>query len=776
MIHHSLFSTEAPHILRATLYTASFDQEPKHPQSYVIQDKPQNLNWQKLSGKKSGEKKIYTDKSFVASVEGSSFVIDHSDHEAIQGSLHQDKDHDILTIDLLSQDRVFGLGAMPGPLKRNNQFFHLMNLDTLFGAQTHTSYSSFPFFLIARENSFVGIFYHTPLALDITVDTKMKHFSRPTIHIHRKMNQQQQPADLFVFHGNLSEILAKQAQLTGKPFMPPIWSLGFHQSRWSYKSQDKVLDIAQKFRHHDLPLDAIHLDIHYMDRYKVFTWDPKKFPQPSKMNDELSQKGVRTVAIVDPGVYVEKGYPVYDEGHAENYFCRTSYDNIFWGKVWPGTTAFPDFNMDKVREWWARRHDKLLQNGVSGIWNDMNDPVLHMGKKYAPLQEDIYHHGIHHSQVRNLYANQEAEAAQRAFELYQPQKRPFILTRSAFSGIQKFAALWTGDNHSSWSQLRENLYMILNLGLSGVPFSGADVGGFGSRRGMLGAVKILRHKELFARWMQLGSLMPFFRAHTTLYSTCQEPWCFGKQVLQISRKHIQRRYLLLPYIYLQFRHAAQTGEPPVRPLFYRNPKLLHQSSEYWQSQFFVGDSLLAAPIMHRHQRKRKVFLPEGEWYEFEHGTLFSGDEIHSLNTPLDYYPLFAKAGAIVPTGPLGPNSEAMHNGPINLEVYPGSELYGQLYLDDGVSLEAEQKEHYFLLEAKGKSKNGQLEIQLKILKKKYIPSIQSLRIRVPHPYKKLSFRGKEVSGKLVDLTDEGRLRKMSQFEIPVSEGKLTISQ
>jgi alpha-glucosidase len=314
------------------------------------------------------------------------------------------------------------------------------------------------------------------------------------------------------------------------------------------------------------------------------------------------------------------------------------------------------------------------------------------------------------------------------------------------------------------------------LGLSGVPFSGADVGGFGSSRGMLGAVKILRRKELFARWMQLGSLMPFFRAHTTLYSTCQEPWCFGQRILQISRKHMRRRYLLLPYIYLQFRHAAQTGEPPVRPLFYHNPKLLHQSSKYWQSQFFVGDDLLAAPVLQRHQRKRKVFLPEGEWYEFEYGTLFSGDEVHSINTPLEYYPLFVKAGTILPTGAIGRNSDDMHNEPINLEIYPGAELFGRLYLDDGLTSQADQEENYFLLEAKGKRKNSQLEIQLKILKKKYLPTVATIRIRVPQPYKKLSFRGKDIPGKPVDLTEEGRFLKMYQFEIPLNDGKVNISR
>ena len=673
-----------------------------------------------------------------------------------------------LFIRMVKGDRLFGFGTAMGKYEIVDTSFKLLTIDTLLSSMADCSYSAFPFFIVKRKEFFIGIYVNSVRPARVTVDSSKENSSGPGATFDF-LGTDPVTVDMFVLTGNLDQILSSYSSITAKPFFPPLWSLGFHQSRWSYKSAARVLELAERFRKEDVPCDAIHLDIHYMNRYRVFTWDPNHFKDPEELHKQLSSLGIHTVAIVDPGIAVSNEYEVYRDGVQKDVFCRTSSGAHYEGKVWAGLSVFPDFSRKEVREWWAEKHAALLKPGVSGIWNDMNDPVLKIGKKYDPLAEDIRHGSLPHTAVRNIYANLEAEATALAFQKHKPGSRHFILTRSAFCGIQKDAALWTGDNITSWEHLRENLFMVLNLGMSGVPFCGADVGGFAGRKGLFGVVKIFKKKELFARWMQLGSLMPFFRAHTALYSYDQEPWSFGKEVLKIARKHIKRRYRLLPYIYNLMRLSTLTGAPLVRPLFYYYPEM-----DAISDQFFLGPSLMAAPVMEEKQTVRKVVLPHGEWYEYETGEKFTGDSEHTFDVSLDYYPLFIKAGTILPTCQAGHNSVSSMASGISFEVYPSHDMEGEVYLDDGVNSKLDEK--FMILRMSGRrGRHGKIYLRLHAEANKFTPDPKSVTIRLPVNYQVGKVRGKKITAKKLDLEYEDRPLVMNTYETQMSNGRFEFS-
>ena len=668
-------------------------------------------------------------------------------------------------------ETIYGFGAGSGRLRQNESSFRLLNIDTLLSSMPGRSYSSFPFFLIQRDRQFTGVFLNASAACDVHVHDGETNPAGPGTEF-RFLEPTPLSIDVFVTAGTPAEILDSYTRLTGRPFLPPVWSLGFHQSRWSYRDSARVANLAERFRREDVPCDAIHLDIHYMDRYRVFTWDRTRFPDPEEMHAKLSELGIRTVAIVDPGVAVAPDYPVYAEGLKRGAFCTRSDGTPYQGRVWPGLTVFPDFAQSAVRDWWAEQHRELLGRGVSGIWNDMNDPVLKMGKRYDPLAEDVHHGQDRHAAVRNRYANYEADATTLGFAKHQPGTRPFVLTRSGTSGIQKYAALWTGDNVSSWESLRENLTTVLSLGISGVPFSGADIGGFAGRRGLLGVFKWRPSAELFVRWMQLGALLPFFRAHTTLYSPDQEPWSFGAQALRICRKHIKRRYRLLPTIYGLFRESSQNGSPVSRPMFFHYPET---PPERVADQFLLGRDLLVAPVLRKGMRRRPVFLPEGDWYEYDSGTRLSagrGGSLVMADAPLDTCPLFVRAGAMLPVCHGAHNATSSLAGEQSIEVYPGPALRGTFYADDGLSLEY-QSERYLQLELSGRQdRNGGLSISLQTRQRRFQPPYKELRFRLPGEFTVMQLRGRTVQAERTELSEDDRSIIVSTFSVPLSAVRL----
>lgn len=440
-----------------------------------------------------------------------------------------------------------------------------------------------------------------------------------------------------------ARVLERYSELTGRMPLPPLWALGYHQSRYSYASEAEVRELAAGFRRRGIPCDAVHLDIHYMDGYRLFTWDPERFPEPRRMARELAEEGFRLVAIVDPGVKEEPGYPVYERGLERDAFCRTPDGDLYGGEVWPGRTVFPDFARPEVRRWWAELHRELLAQGVAGVWNDMNEPAVFDGPGKG-MPEEVLHRGedgaqLPHAAVHNAYALLEAAATRQGMLEARPEERPFILTRAGFAGIQRYAAVWTGDNSSWWEHLQMATPMLLGLSLSGVPFVGTDVGGF------LGDAS----PELYARWVELGAFSPFFRTHTSLGTRRQEPWSFGEEVEAVARRYIRLRYRLLPYLYSLFRRAEQTGLPPMRPLWLHFPE--DPGSHAVWDQFLLGEELLVAPVDRPGARRRPVHLPPGRWRDAWSGRWHRGPADVLVEAPLERLPLFVREGAVLPLGP-----------------------------------------------------------------------------------------------------------------------------
>ena len=657
---------------------------------------------------------------------------------------------------------IFGFGAATGAPDRNGARFRIMTRDTLFFGIEGASYTAIPFFIAKSGSRAIGVLAATTFPLDVAV-------SDGKVSLVAACDTEGTPVDVIVFRGSVAEIVADLSSIVGRSFLPPAWALGFHQSRWSYRTSESVLEIARRFRALDLPADVIHLDIHYMDRYRVFTFSPERFPRPAEMHDELHSLGFRTLAIVDPGVSKAR-YPVYETLRSDDLLLGRRDGEPYEGKVWPGATVFPDFTLERARKAWGRLHEPLIAAGVGGFWNDMNDPVLRIGKAYDPLTEDVHHHGVTHRRARNLYANGMAEATVSGLRSMRPDRRPFVLSRSGFLGIQRHAAVWTGDNHSTWEHLRENLDMVLNLGLCGLPITGADVGGFGRGPGMFGAVKPFRPSvELFVRWMELGALMPFFRVHCTFYAPRQEPWSFGGRALELCRRVLRRRYRLLPLLYRLALEAHSTGLPMVRPLFMHYEVPCGTGA----GQFLLGDGVLAAPILHKGATRRDAWLPEGSWVDWNTGRQIDGGRSITVDAPLGTTPLFVRAGTALFLAEPGRNAEETLRAPLALEVTVpprGGVGGGSLFLDGGDSASGER----FILNVGVESADGRLRVRFEHEADGYTPPQRDLELRAPRAYASATVDGRRRSLEIRELDIEDRSAVMSALRIPLSTRELIL--
>ncbi len=476
----------------------------------------------------------------------------------------------------------------------------------------------------------------------------------------------------------VAELLERFTEKTSRHPLFPRWALGYQQSRWSYYPEERVRRLARDFRDtYRVPCDAIHLDIHYMDGYRVFTWDKRRFPDPAGLIADLHAQGFKVVVIVDPGVKADPRYRVFREGLERGMFCRYPDGRIFIGPVWPGNCAFPDFTDPRVREWWGGLHRELVEAGVDGIWDDMNEPSI-FGEKGstmpAPVRHDLDGTGGDHRRAHNLYGLNMARATAEGLLRLRPDRRPFVITRSGWTGVQRYAAHWTADNHSDWASLRQTLPMVLNLGLSGIAFTGSDIGGFeGFATG-----------ELFTRWLQMSVFFPFCRAHTYIASPDQEPWSWGEPYLSINREFIRLRYGLLPYLYTALWQCTRTGLPIVRPLFlaFQDDSATHTLDD----EFMCGDFLLVAPVLEEGATRRQVYLPPGLWYDFWTDAVFEGPAKFEAEAPLERIPVFVRAGAVIPMGPDMDYVGQRPVDPLTLHLYPpaeGQEVNSFLYEDDG---------------------------------------------------------------------------------------------
>jgi len=579
------------------------------------------------------------------------------------------------------EEHFYGFGERTGLLdklaeRKTNWTTDALDYDSL----TDEMYQAIPFFIALRPNLCYGIFLNSTdwSQFDLGAD-------KPGIW---QMQTRSPELDYYIIYGaQPADILMTYSELTGRMPLPPKWALGYHQCRWSYESETVVNELAQEFRKRQIPCDVIHLDIDYMQGYRVFTWSQKRFPNPQELIANLKANGFKVVTIVDPGVKYEPeaDYVVFDQGMEKDFFVRDANGKLVHGYVWPEKAMFPDFLRPEVRQWWGAHHEVLVNAGVAGIWNDMNEPALDdrpfgdQGNKISfPLDapQGTAHEPTTHAEVHNLYGSNMAQASYEALRQLRPQERSFVLTRSGFAGIQRWSSVWMGDNQSSWEHLELSLPMLCNMGLSGVPFVGCDIGGFAGNA----------TAELFARWMQVGLLYPLMRGHSAMTTARHEPWVFGDRVEQICREYIELRYQLLPYLYSLFWEATMTGAPILRPLLYHYPNDSRTYALY--DQVLLGADLMAAPVYRPGVEYRAVYLPEGVWYDWWTHERHEGPTHILAHAPLERMPLYLRAGAILPMQPVMQYVDQHPITELTLKVAPGDGEF-TLYEDDGYSFEYE---------------------------------------------------------------------------------------
>jgi alpha-glucosidase len=456
--------------------------------------------------------------------------------------------------------------------------------------------------------------------------------------------------------------------------LPPLYSLGYQQSRYSYYPEARVRQVAQEFRRRKIPADVIYLDLDYEDGARPFTIDRKRFPQFEGMVADLKAEGFKLVVITDLHLKKEPGYKPYDEGLAGDHFVKNPDGSLYVGRVWPGDCVFPDFTREQTRQWFGTLYADFMRMGIRGFWDDMNEPaVFAYPVKTMPL--DTVHRvdgrTATHREIHNVYGMENARATYEGMLRLQPNLRPFVLTRAGFAGTQRYAAAWTGDNAATWSHYRLTVPTLLSLGISGMPFVGVDVGGFAGTP----------TPELLTRWMELGAFLPFYRNHTDTGTADQEPWVHGPEHEAIRRRYIETRYRLLPYIYTQMEEASRDGVPLMRPLFLEFPE--EASLVANDSEFMLGDALLVAPKLWETLDPYEVKLPPGQWYDYWNGDPIEGGKKLKVNPPLDTLPVYVRGGAILPHQPLVQNTDETPQGALQLRVYPGENCHGALYQDDG---------------------------------------------------------------------------------------------
>jgi alpha-glucosidase len=612
--------------------------------------------------------------TFVANAADQSWALrDRRGHEILRGrNIGYQEERGFFRLDLNERDRVFGLGEMTGTMDKRGLRRELWNVDVLGHSPViHHSlkslYVSIPFAILWREGRAFGIFWDNPARQVWDIG----HTNPDELFVECDSGE----INLYFFTApTLPQILARFTSMTGCIPLPPRWGLGFHQCRYSYESAERVLEIATNFRERQIPCDAIYLDIHHMDGFRVFTFG-KSFPNPGELTGTLSENGFKTVAIVDPGVKNDRKFPILQRGLKRNAFIKSPNGrHDYVGRVWPGPARFPDFLRGPVRNWWGQEQRALFKAGVNGIWNDMNEPAnFALPTKTlppnCPQQTDFG--PAKHVNVHNVYGMQMARASREGALRVNPKLRPFVITRAGYAGVQRYALVWTGDNSSTWEHLADAIPLLLNLSLSGVPFCGVDVGGF---MGNCSA-------ELLARWTQLGALTPFFRNHSSEGTRAQEPWAFGPEIEAICRAAIQWRYQLLPYIYSLFEKASRDGSPVMRPLIWHYQNDLQCAAT--QDQFLLGEALLVAPVILPGARARSVYLPPGMWHDFWTNDSYRGRSHVLADAPLGLLPMFVKAGGILPFAPLAQHTRQYSSHDITLQVWPGADGSLEFYDDDG---------------------------------------------------------------------------------------------
>ncbi len=591
------------------------------------------------------------------------------------------------------EEHFYGLGEKAARLDKRRGRFTMWNSDTpAFREGTDPIYQSIPFYLGWQDGAAYGIFFDNSYRTDFDFGYSSQEYVT--------FSAEGGEMNYYFFQGpSMKKILGRYAELTGHMPLPPMWALGNQQSRYSYYPDTLAEEVVRRYRAEDLPLDVLYLDIAFMNGYRVFTWDPRRFPDPTAFTAKMRKQGVKVVTIVDPGVKYQppaagadyagkqpelaaqdKSYYVYNQGIEKGYFLKRTDGKLWIGRVWPGDAVFVDYTIEAAARWWGDLLRAYTDHGVEGIWNDMNEPSDFIDQTGKTQMDVVTYDGGTNSPYtknRNVFALNEARATYEGLERLRPNVRPYVVTRAGYAGIQRYSTMWTGDNTATWDALALSIPMFQSLGLSGQPFIGADVGGFMGRT----------NGELMTRWYEVGFLTPLCRNHADAIAYDHEPWRFGTYYEGIIRKYLKLRYRLLPFLYTSLEEAHRSGLPLFRPL------LLNYQDDgnalTIDDQFMVGDDLLAAPILAAGATSRLVYLPEGTWFDYWKGTEIAGGSMIRAEAPLDTVPLFVRGGAIVPMGPEMRYVGEKPADPLTFTIYPGSRgrASTSLYEDDGVSLD-----------------------------------------------------------------------------------------
>jgi alpha-glucosidase len=643
-----------------------------------------------------------------------------------------------------ADEHYYGLGDKIGPTDRRRRAFLLWNTDAYrFQESTDPLYKSIPFFMTFRAGIAVGVFLDNTFrsSFDFGVESAASY----------SFGASGGPVDYYVFPGPTPrEVLESYAWLTGTPPMPPRWSLGFQQSRYTYTPEARLMEIANRLRADHIPADALYLDIDFQDRNRPFTVSTKDFPNLGDTLAKLHGMNFHVVAITDLHIAnaPNQNYAPYDSGIAGDEFVHNPDGSVFVGPVWPGPAVFPDFTRRETRAWWGTLYKNFAALGFDGFWNDMNEPsVFKTPTGTMPL--DTMHRidelGFQtrtatHAEIHNVFGMENSRATYEGLLKLNPGTRPFVLTRASYAGGQRYAATWTGDNSSTWNHLRESGPQLKSLALSGFGFSGADVGGFAGTA----------TPELLTKWIEVAAFEPIDRDHTEKGTGDQEPWVGGPEQEAIRRRFIEERYRLMPYLYTLAEENARTGIPMMRSLFLDYPEAArdkHPIDSEVDNEFLLGHDLLIAPSPYPEAPDAySVEFPTATWFDYWTGervlpALRDADPnpnappspaelvplAVSVHPTLDALPVYVRGGAILALQPLIQNTNETPQGPLELRVYAGPDCRGSLYTDDGSSF-AYKESKYLRQNFTCEVTPDGLSIHLSAREGSYVPWWKEIRV------------------------------------------------
>ncbi len=566
---------------------------------------------------------------------------------------------------LQNNERFVGLGEALGNLDRRGTGVTLNNTDTYkYGDPRLSMYSSIPFYIGIQNKLLYGLFLNNSYKSFFNFGLSTPEFS--------SINVEGGEADYFFFYDtSMAKIIEHYSTITGTMPLPPKWSLGYHQSRCSYYPQSQVKFIAEAFRSKQIPIDCIVLDADYLKDYEPFRINTERFPDMPSLSAQLAAMNIELTASVNPGIKIDSSYEAHNDGLNKDIFLKYSNGSLFVSDIAPNTNHFPDFTNPLGRKWWIEKMKFLPQNGIHGYWNDMNEPAT--GGSYLPdnLLFDFDGRKANALQAKNIYGMQMARSSFESALKFGEGKRPFILSRSGFSGIQRYASVWSGDNTANDEHLLTGVLLNNQMGLSGMPFTGYDVGGY------IGDGT----KDLFKRWMEVGMFSPYVRNHKEFFATANEPWSYGEEAEAISKTYINLRYRLMPYIYATFYEASISGMPVSRSLCINYPfdeKIYHSIYQY---QFLFGNALMIVPVTSKEITK-KLYLPAGNWYDIYSDEIIRGEKEWSQEFPIYQLPIYVKAGSVLPVQSLVQSTKDKPGDTLQVHIFYGTGQNSFVYYED----------------------------------------------------------------------------------------------